>query len=110
MTTTLRRTGTAIAIASLSLSLSCASQKSGLQQRPPAHGRIADSPPEKLAAMPAPDPAVDPDNQNQHFGIEAAGQRRETAKRSQVDRRQCLDVVTPEQAKKGIVPCPPPQQ
>src|SRR5690349_16537004 len=53
----------------LTLLLGCASPRPALRaDRTPA--RLTDTPAEKLAAMPVPDPTADPENKDQRYGIE----------------------------------------
>jgi hypothetical protein len=77
--------------------------------RPP-RDRVTDSPAEKLAAMPVPDPAADPENKDQRFGIESARERDQTAQRQREEKRRCVDVVSKSEAAKGKPPCPPPRK
>ena len=90
----------------LALLLGCASPRPALRSdRGPE--RLTDTPAEKLAAMPVPDPAADPENKDQRFGIESARERGETAKRKREEKSRCVDVVSKSEAARGKPPCPP---
>src|SRR5205085_1020290 len=84
-------------------------------QRPAARGsktseRLTNSPRESLAAMPVPDPTADPENKDQRFGIESARQRGDTLKQKRAELKRCADVVSAQEAKKKIPPCPAPKK
>jgi len=93
----------------LTVALGCASHQPALRPAPP-RDRLTDSPSEKLAAMPVPDPAADPENQDRRFGVESARERGETAQRKREEKRRCVDVVSAQQAKGNKPPPCPPQQ
>jgi hypothetical protein len=97
-------------VLAFALALGCAHAGNNLRPAP-AGERVTDSPAEKLAAMPVPDPAADPENKDQRFGIESARDRGQTAKAKREEQRRCLDVVSPADAAKGKKPtCPPPSK
>lgn len=90
----------------LALALGCAGPRAGL--RAEQRQRVTDSPAEKMSAMPVPDPAADPENNNERFGVDSARERGETAQRKREEKRRCVDVVTNGEAAKGQKPtCPP---
>jgi hypothetical protein len=89
----------------LALLLGCASPRPALRaDRGPQ--RLTDTPAEKLAAMPVPDPAADPENQDRRFGIETAREREETARQKREQKRRCVDVIAKSEAAKGKPPIP----
>jgi len=58
--------------------------------------------------MPVPDPAADPENQDQRFGVQSARERGETIKAKRDEKSRCVDVVTNGEAAKGQKPpCQP---
>jgi hypothetical protein len=91
--------------------LGCANQraarKPSLHDRPAAERRLTDTPAERLAAMPVPDPAAAPENKDQRFGLESDKHRRETEARKRAEKQRCVDVVSDKDAKKRQPPCPP---
>jgi hypothetical protein len=90
--------------------IGCATPRPALRESQ-AKARLTDTPRDRMAAMPVPDPAAAPENQDQRFGIESARERRETAKQKLEERRRCVDVVSAQQAsKKPRPPCPPAKQ
>jgi hypothetical protein len=93
----------------LSLALACTAHRPALRPAPP-RDRLTDSPAEKLAALPVPDPAADAENQDRRFGIESARERGETAQRKREEKRRCVDVVSAQQAKGNKPPPCPPQK
>ena len=86
--------------------MACATARPGLDSSQ-SNRRLTNTPREKLAAMPVPDPAADPDNQDQRFGIESARERRELAKQKKAQQSRCVDVVSAQEAGKPTPPCPP---
>ena len=93
----------------LALTTGCAAPRPALRKAPP-RDRLTDTPSEKLAAMPVPDPAADPENKDQRFGIETARERGETAQRKREEKRRCVDIVSAQQAKgQKPPPCPAPK-
>jgi len=89
----------------LALLLGCASPRPALRSdRGPE--RLTDTPAEKLAAMPVPDPAADPENKDHRFGIESARAREETARQKREQKRRCVDVVAKGEAAKNRPPIP----
>jgi hypothetical protein len=74
---------------------------------PPVEKRIPNSPPEKLADMPAPYPEADPANKDETWGHESAKVRRDAARQSAA-RRGCVNVIQGQTPPPGSVPCPPP--
>jgi hypothetical protein len=90
----------------LTLLLGCASPRPALRaDRTPA--RLTDTPAEKMAAMPVPDPTADPENKDQRYGIESARAREETARQKREQKRRCVDVVARAEAAKGKPICVP---
>jgi hypothetical protein len=100
--TTLR----ALSIGVLALAMGCATPRPTLRDGQ-TRQRLTNTPAEKLAAMPVPDPAADPENKDQRFGIESARDRGETARRKREEKRRCVDVVSRSEAARGKPPCPP---
>jgi hypothetical protein len=89
----------------LALLFGCASPRPAL--RPDLAGqRVADSPAEKMAAIPVPDPAADPENQDRRFGIESARERNDTAQRKREEQRRCVDVISKKETAGGKIPVP----
>jgi hypothetical protein len=99
-------TSRTISMTLLALVLGCASSRSALRSDKP-RDRVTDSPAEKMAAMPVPDPSANPENKDQRFGIESARERGETAKQKREDQHRCVDVVSAGEASKGKPPCTP---
>jgi hypothetical protein len=98
------------AVLLLMAAIGCATPRPALRESQ-AKARLTDTPRERLAAIPVPDPAAAPENQDQRFGIESARERGETAKQKLEERRRCVDVVSGRQAsKKTRPPCPPTRQ
>jgi hypothetical protein len=95
----------ALTLGFLALGLACATPRS--QLRRDQTGRLTDGPAEKLAAMPVPDPAADPENKDQRFGIESARERGETAKRKREEKNRCVDVISKREAAREKPPCLP---
>jgi hypothetical protein len=94
----------------LALALGCASSRPALRDGQPGE-RVTDSPREKMAGMPVPDPTADPENQDQRFGIETARDRGETLKQKREAKQRCVDVVSAQTAKgTKAPPCVPPPQ
>jgi hypothetical protein len=91
----------------LALLSGCATPRPSLRQGQ-TRQRLTDTPAEKLAAMPVPDPAASPENQDRRFGIESARERNETARRKREEQRRCLDAISRSEAAKGKPPCLPP--
>jgi hypothetical protein len=88
----------------------CATPRPALRE-PSAKTRLTDTPRERMAAIPVPDPAATRENQDQRFGIESARERGETAKQKAEEKRRCVDVVSARQAGKNTPPpCPPAKQ
>lgn len=99
-----RRTLSTLALSVASaLAVGCASPRSGLRDAPTA-GRVTDSPRERMAAMPVPDPTADPENQDQRFGVESARERGETAKQKREAKERCVDVVSAQAATGNKLP------
>jgi hypothetical protein len=90
----------------LALLSGCATARPSLRQGQ-TRQLLTDSPAEKLAATPVPDPAADPENKDQRFGIESARERNETARRKREEQRRCVDVISRADAAKAKPPCPP---
>src|SRR5205814_4480690 len=90
----------------LALLSGCATPRPALRQ-PQARDRLRDTPAEKMAALPVPDPAADPEYKDQRFGIESARERDETARRKREERQRCVDVISRSEAARGKPPCPP---
>jgi len=90
----------------LALFAGCATPRPSLRPAP-ARDRLGDTPAEKLAALPVPDPAADPENQDRRFGIQSARARDEEARRQREERRRCVDVISRAEAQKAKPPCPP---
>jgi hypothetical protein len=93
-------------IVALALVSACATPRPTLRQ-PAAQTRVRGTPAERLAGIPVPDPAADPENKDRRFGIDSARDRNETAQRKREERRRCVDVVSKGEAAKGKPPCPP---
>jgi hypothetical protein len=75
-----------------------------------ARQRLRDTPAEKMAGIPVPDPAADPENQDRRFGVESARERNETVRRQREERRRCVDVIARNDATGGKPVCPPSQK
>jgi hypothetical protein len=93
----------------LALLFGCATPRPTLRPSPTTQ-RVADSPAEKMAAIPTPDPAADPENQDRRFGIETARDRNETARRQREEQRRCLDAISRSEAARAKPPCVPSQK
>jgi hypothetical protein len=99
----------ALSVAVLALGLGCATPRPQLRPAQP-HARLTNTPAEKLAAMPVPDPAADPENRDRRFGIDSARARADAARQKREEERRCVDVISKPEAAKGKPPCLTPRK